>query len=317
MLTQRLLFGSLLLITTIGLVLFDAWLSPGSLWALALEPTMVPVGWVNGLPLACLVGVLVVAGTYELSQLFRAGGYRPVTYWAAFVGAGLVMIPWIEMQLRVGTIQPGVLFSQMPSSFGAFWLAGGLMGVVLNVLARKTTDQAAGNMAITLFILLYLGLLGSFVVRIRCDWPGAGGAMLVAYCVLTVKFGDIGAYFVGMSFGKHKLAPWLSPGKTIEGLFGAFLFSIAISLGMMALWGVLAPGGEPLLTRSQSIVFAVVMTIVGHLGDLAESAIKRDVGIKDSGRILPAFGGILDILDSALFAAPIAWWLLTCWVRIG
>ncbi|MHC4671911.1 MAG: phosphatidate cytidylyltransferase, partial [Planctomycetota bacterium] len=161
-------------------------------------------------------------------------------------------------------------------------------------------------------------LLGSFAVRVRCLRPGPAGAGLLIFYILTVKFGDIGAYFCGKLFGKNKLAPWLSPGKTVEGFLGGLLFSAVISVGVMALWqmwpGVL--GGAP-LNIVQAIVFGAVMAVAGHLGDLVESAIKRDVGTKDSGSVIPSFGGLLDLLDSPLFAGPFAWLLLTFWGGLG
>jgi phosphatidate cytidylyltransferase len=171
-------------------------------------------------------------------------------------------------------------------------------------------------MAVTMFLILYLGLLGSFAVRIRCMDRGPGGAALIVYFILTVKSSDIGAYFTGMAFGKHKLIPWLSPGKTVEGAVGAVAFAAVIGAAGMLLWRAFPALGPAPFSLPQALVFGAVMAITGHMGDLTESAFKRDGGAKDSGQVIPAFGGLLDLLDSPLFTAPIAWALLTIWSLI-
>jgi phosphatidate cytidylyltransferase len=199
----------------------------------------------------------------------------------------------------------------LPLNLTLWWLTGGLLGACLVMLARKTTERALTNMALTVFIILYLGLLGSFAVRIRCLYMGPAGAALVVYFILTVKSSDIGAFFTGRAFGRHKLIPWLSPGKTIEGAVGAVLFSALVGAGGMLLWQRFPALGVPPLGLTQALLFGAVMAVAGHLGDLVESAFKRDMGVKDSGQLVPAFGGLLDILDSPLFTAPIAWFWFT------
>src|SRR5205085_511790 len=140
-------------------------------------------------------------------------------------------------------------------------------------------------------------------------------------------------------FGRHKLVPWLSPGKTWEGAAGAVFGSVLMAeLGMWVWrWNAAGHGGPALhvhpfgpggpavhgettlaaapLTIAQAAVFGVLMAVFGHIGDLVESAIKRNVGTKDSAHVVPAFGGLLDILDSPLFAAPVALWFLAIWGR--
>jgi phosphatidate cytidylyltransferase len=122
--------------------------------------------------------------------------------------------------------------------------------------------------------------------------------------VAVVKAADIGAYATGRTLGRHKLIPWLSPGKTIEGFFGGLVFS-GIAGACIAIYlrgpvpAVIAVGGG----------YGVILGAIGQLGDLLESLLKRDAGVKDSGNV-PGFGGVLDILDSPLLAAPAAYWLL-------
>ena len=327
---QRLLFGMLMIAAVIGLVVLDARLSAGVPLDGYLPPdgTSVPALVGCGLPVALLVVGLVIFSTYELGRLCRSGqtdrqpagggsGLNPVTHWAAFVGAGLVIIPWVGMQQRLGTMAPPAFAERMGLSLTVFWVMAGVLGSCLGVLSRKTTQQALANIAVTAFMILYLGLLGSFVVRIRGLRPGSDGAALVALFMLTVKSGDIGAYFTGLAAGRHKLCPWLSPGKTIEGAVGAVVLAAGVAAGGVGLWGRVGflPGTPP-LTIAQAIMWGAVMAIAGHAGDLVESAFKRDLGAKDSGRVIPAFGGLLDLIDSPLLAAPLAWFLLTFWAPI-
>ena len=124
-----------------------------------------------------------------------------------------------------------------------------------------------------------------------------GPWVLLAF-IFTVKGSDIGAYTFGRLFGKHKLCPTISPGKTWEGLAGAMLFGLGVSLGFSLFCGIMSP--------LWAVVFGAVFGVLGQLGDLAESMIKRDAASKDSSSSIPGFGGILDVIDSPLATAPIA-----------
>jgi phosphatidate cytidylyltransferase len=141
---------------------------------------------------------------------------------------------------------------------------------------------------------MYLGFLCLFVLGIRVLW---GPWVLLAF-IFTVKGSDIGAYTLGRLFGKHKMCPSISPGKTWEGLAGAALFGILVSLGFSCFCDIMPP--------LWAIVFGAVFGVLGQAGDLVESMIKRDAASKDSSSSIPGFGGILDVIDSPLATAPIA-----------
>ena len=128
--------------------------------------------------------LLVVLSIYELGRLFESGGNSPVTHWAAFVGAGLAIVPWVQMQQEMGS--SGTLV-QTDLSLTVLWLTGGLLGTCLAVLLRKRADGAMGSMALTMFMVIYLGLLSSFAVRVRCLSPGPVGAGLLVFYILTVN----------------------------------------------------------------------------------------------------------------------------------
>jgi phosphatidate cytidylyltransferase len=129
----------------------------------------------------------------------------------------------------------------------------------------------------------------------------------VVMILLVVKSTDIGAYFGGRYLGRHKLIPWLSPGKTWEGLFCGLLTAAAVGLGCCLIW----PVALSTMTGPKAILFGIVIGGVGQAGDLLESLMKRDAQVKDSGNIIPGFGGLLDVIDSPLLAAPAAYLLFS------
>lgn len=196
-------------------------------------------------------------------------------------------------------------------------LLGAVLVVILATFLWEMTfyrrpDGATSRISLTVWIALYLGLLPSFLIQLRGQMPPEGlgeswfnwhGAILVALAVFVPKVGDIGAYFAGKHLGRHKMTPILSPKKTWEGLVGGLLASILIAL--VAQWAY------PLFSQWwYAIPFGLTVGVAGVLGDLAESLIKRDSSQKDASQSVPGFGGLLDVVDSVIFAAPVAYlWL--------
>ncbi len=164
--------------------------------------------------------------------------------------------------------------------------------------------RAITNMAASAFGLIYVGLLASFLVQLRLAW-GIGALVSL---IIVVKMGDTGAYLVGQLMGRHKMAPVLSPGKTWEGAVGAIFFTC---LGAWLSWHFLLPytnaAGSAPVSGWSWIPYGILVGIAGIFGDLAESLLKREAGCKDSSAWMPGFGGVLDVLDSLLFAAPVGW----------
>jgi phosphatidate cytidylyltransferase len=164
------------------------------------------------------------------------------------------------------------------------------------------TGRAAASAAWTILAALTMGLLGAFLAKVRFfSIEPAQGLMCLALLLGTVKMGDIGAYAVGSTMGRHKLVPRLSPKKTVEGLLGGLAAGTLAAILIGCLWGHFA--------LWQMLVFGLIVSAAGIMGDLAESLLKRACGVKDSGPI-PGFGGALDILDSILAAAPVAYLVL-------
>ena len=158
----------------------------------------------------------------------------------------------------------------------------------------------------TLLGVLYLGLTLSTLSMTRLL---PLGEWLIFFLLLVTWASDTGAYLVGTLYGRHRLAPTISPKKTVEGLVGGLIGAIIV--GYTARWWFL-----PELSGLDCLILATLLTITGLWGDLTESAMKRSVGMKDSGRILPGHGGMLDRLDSLLFTAPVFYYYVTLASRL-
>ena len=167
----------------------------------------------------------------------------------------------------------------------------------------KDFSKMLTGVGVTALGVMYVAFLGGFLVATRVGFENVPGLSthLLAYFFLVIFASDIGAYFAGRTLGKHKLAPTISPGKTVEGLIGG-LIAAAAAAALATFWFF------PTLPYQFSIPLAVVLAAVGVLGDLCESAMKRGSGSKDAASILPGHGGFLDRLDSLLFGAPILYY---------
>ena len=184
-----------------------------------------------------------------------------------------------------------------------------LAGFLWEMAAFREPGGVVNRLSLLTWAVGYLGLLPAFFVQVRF-WP-EGSPALAGVAALTLvifvpKGADVGAFFTGRALGKHRMTPRLSPKKTWEGLAGGLALAMLVAVGVQN-W--LAPvfGGY-----LEAAAFGLVVGVAGVLGDLAESLIKRDCLQKDASRLLPGFGGFLDVVDSVLFAAPVAyWWLLT------
>jgi len=271
-----------------GIVLLDGWLD-GSLTASTADDRAVQARVV-----ALLVAAALGLGCVELSRL-AAGKGLIVLNPACAIGVILLATTWYWPQI--------VPVARGSYVLGVMVLA--LLGLFLQQYLRFGTTGVLNNCGISCFTMIYLGLLGAFVLAVRIEF----GLWEMFMVICVVKASDIGAYTFGRIFGKHKLAPQVSPGKTWEGMAGAMLagmvlsFVFARSFGIMPTW--------------PALVFGVCLAVVGQLGDLVESMLKRDAGRKDSSSCVPGFGGILDVIDSPLFATPFAYVFFKLLLEIG
>ena len=152
----------------------------------------------------------------------------------------------------------------------------------------------------------------NFITRLAFNWSvvtsrvevAESGRLLILYLIIVVKCTDIGAYTVGRLVGQHKLCPRISPGKTIEGFFGGIAFALAASLLFCHFTGYRF-GSEISLRFHDAVILGVLLAVAGTVGDLFESLLKRAANTKDSSTVIPGMGGVLDVIDSLLFGAPV------------
>lgn len=260
-------------------------------------------GWLGQPVYPCLfvaVALLVALSGYELYVLLSAHPRSPL--WLTLSGCLVVALAGCPAQLgwRGDGADP---WRDVAWMFALVLLVAFLWEMAI----FRQPGGIVVRLALLTWMVAYLGLLPAFFVHLRY-WP-AGAPELAGVAALTLaifvpKGGDIGAYFTGRALGRHRMTPLLSPKKTWEGLAGGLTVSMLVAVGVNR-W--LAP---VLPSDLQAATFGVVVGAAGVLGDLAESLIKRDCQQKDASQVVPGFGGILDVVDSVLFAAPVAYWWL-------
>ncbi|HET6429394.1 MAG TPA: phosphatidate cytidylyltransferase [Phycisphaerae bacterium] len=292
---KRILIGAIL-IALVCLVLAADWkLQEARVPRFRLAPDREVV--LDGAPLTVVVILLIAAGYLELARLCAGAGLT------VFRLAGL------PASILIGSL-PFWRQAMDPASAGAVLpvvLALTLMALFAAQLRRRRTDGAIGNVASSVLAVAYVGVCAGVALDIRIRF-GLGAFVLF---VAVVKATDIGAYFVGSAAGRHKMIPWLSPGKSWEGLAGGLVTAAAVGAALAAGLNALPGGGAHVeLGPAGGAAFGAVTGLFGQVGDLCESALKRAAGAKDSAAMLPEFGGVLDIVDSPLLAAPVAYVLL-------
>ncbi|MSR31907.1 MAG: hypothetical protein EXR99_10420 [Gemmataceae bacterium] len=189
---------------------------------------------------------------------------------------------------------------------GALFVYACLGAWLLEMARFQSPGQSTLRIALPILIFFYLGILPSFLIQLRwlrgADGSYLAGLLALGVTIAVTKGADIGAYFTGRIFGKHRMSPTLSPKKTWEGLAGGLVLSSLLGWA----WFRLFPQ-TPFCCDGMAAAFGFCTGLAGVFGDLGESLLKRDANLKDASNTVPEFGGILDILDSLLFAGPIAW----------
>lgn len=296
MLRWRLISAAVLITAILLLVWLDFYLGSDS--------SLGRPGLVLGL-VTLTIGLMAASEVLYFNQQSNAD----VKHWAVYAGVFLV----------IGLAFVPVLFEDYPADCSIGRLGWPLFGMaaavglafVSQMIGYKQGDEVIDDVARTIMVIAYIGVLLSFWAPLRIYLGNAWGLVALFTLYVPVKMSDTMAYTVGKLIGRNKLAPELSPGKTIEGVAGGMLGGC---LGALFVFYVLAPA----ITGSSTgapwwliLVFGVVITIVGIVGDLSESLLKRDGGVKNSSRWLPGLGGVMDIIDSLLAAGPVvyAFWV--------
>lgn len=241
---------------------------------------------------ALLASSLIGISLFEFFELARKKGIFVYKYFGIIIG---MLVP-IIIYLQMGT--EGYFTSE------PFFIVIACLFIFVLQFIKRDSSQALASIAVTMFGLLYIAWLFSFFIKIKYLKEGA---LLVAFLILVTKMGDIGAYVVGRSLGRHSLIPRISPTKTIEGTIGGLLFSLSSAL-FSKLYLPRFPYGHLL-------ALGLLLGILAQVGDLAESLLKRDCGVKDSGSTLSGFGGVLDLIDSLLFTTPIFYFYIVVLMR--
>jgi phosphatidate cytidylyltransferase len=254
-------------------------------------PCFAVITWRGDIFFVLLIEFITVAAMLEFVRMLRAKGLEPQRTTAL---AAAVALPWLAY------VQGGA------------YMSFGLALVVLTAMTvelRRNRGEPLVHIATAVFGALYVAWLASHLVALRelpvhVGRPYALGALLVGFVFVTTWMADTGAYIVGSLWGRHKLAPRISPGKSVEGALGGIAFAIAAGfiVARTLMTGTLTPAA--------GAVLGGLAAVVGLAGDLAESLLKRDAHVKDASGAIPGHGGMLDRFDSVLFSAPLLYYLL-------
>jgi phosphatidate cytidylyltransferase len=268
-------------------------------------PTGFAVVWAGGWVLAAVLLLLALGGVREVVSIARARGVEPFE-WIALPAAAAVVVAAPLAGGDVGAWAGPVL---------GVIVSTGLIALAASVFLRGPERHPLEATSVTLLAPVYVAVPLAFGWFLRHhpsaawevgSWAGTG---LLLLPMIATWLGDTTAYFGGRAMGKHKLLPSVSPAKTMEGggwgLVGAVIGAVVVTVGLFPLLG-----GEEPLTPLAAACLGLVVGAVAQVGDLAESALKREAGVKDSGAILPGHGGILDRFDAVLFTLPLTWLVL-------
>ena len=259
-----------------------------TLAALALAAIGIPAMVVGGFFYFALIMVLLGIATWEYGKIFHAAGYNASTI--LLIGGVVLLI---------------ILRAYFPSI-----APNGLTLLVLISMTWHLFDYekgralAAGDFVVTVGGIVYLGWIGAYLIDVR-NLPG--GSWWLALVLPATWLADTAAYFIGKRYGKHQLSPRLSPKKTWEGYLGGVVFGTIGTALLAVLWQRL---GGPEVTWWQGAAIGAVLSILTTLGDLGESMFKRQAGVKDSSQIIPGHGGVLDRMDSWLWAGALGYFLI-------
>ena len=267
------------------------------LTAIVLGPLFLAAVAVGGVVFLTAVLVLVGLAAWEFFRLASSKRFRP----RAVPGIGLALLfPVLFFLAPANALLVPALFVL------------GVLGIALAQLLDRNGDEALGSVSVTVYGSAYVGLLfGHFVLireisRVVPGMPYWWGAVLVGLTVVLAWLNDSAAYVIGRRWGRRKLIPRVSPGKTIEGAVGALIVTMLVAVAV-----VLAAGSRmPLLAPADALAIGALVSVAGPVGDLVESAFKRDAGVKDASDLIPGHGGVLDRFDSLMAVAPAVWYYL-------
>jgi phosphatidate cytidylyltransferase len=279
-----------------GKVFLRRLISSVVLWTVVLTALFSSNRWVSDYVFLLIMVVLAVTGLVEFYGLAAKRDLLCFERWGILGGVLLMLGTFMHLTGHLGIHGTPSRVNDFETTFLILFV----LGLCLRQFFSRTNTAGILAISTTLFGLMYVPWLLNFIQKIKF-FPGVEGPYYLLYFVLITKFSDMGAYAVGSLIGRHKMIPRISPGKTWEGFAGAILVSTLASLVFAHCFGHHMKGMNTL----HAIVLGVVLSVAAVIGDLIESLFKREAGVKDSGRFFPGIGGILDLLDSLLFNAPL------------
>ena len=281
------------------------------LFGVVAAPIAIGIVLVGGAPLAALLAIVSAIGAWELFRIARATGLTPLDN----LGIALAgILPLLVHARYLRLYEPNTSIS--PLTLAALVV---LALLAIAIWARGVAGRPLAAVATTVFGIAYTGGMLSYGYAIRYHdyafggatiggWSVPTGGVLLLLPMLLTWASDIGAYAVGRTMGRHKLIPRVSPGKTVEGAIGGVVVTVLVCWAYVRF--ALVPHAQLALGPLDTLIFAIVISVAAQVGDLAESLIKREAGVKDSSHIIPGHGGVLDRFDSLLFVLPVAYLLL-------
>jgi phosphatidate cytidylyltransferase len=262
-------------------------------------PVALLIVWYGGPPLAALLAVAGAIGTGELFGLAERGGTRPARLLGMASAAAIPLVTYVALARP----SAGAAVAEAGVSAAALWL---LLLLTWVLAARSPGERPLESVSVTLLGVAYTGALPAFLLLIRhghLPTRSWAGTLLVFFPLVVTWVCDTAAMFGGRTFGGPRLAPTVSPGKTRSGTVAGVIGALVVA-PLFAVWIFPRVGVEMRLW--QAVAVAGVLSVVGQVGDLAESLFKRQAGVKDSSHLIPGHGGVLDRLDSLYFVVPVA-----------
>src|SRR6266581_1356720 len=245
------------------------------------------------------LGIMVLLAGIGLSEFYGLVEKRELVCfrgWGIFAGMLLIVGTFFHLTGKLGLHNSPARVNDFETSFQVLFV----LGLCLRQFVSRSNTAGILAISTTLFGLMYVPWLLNFIQKINY-FPNLNGTYYVLYFILVTKFSDTGAYVVGSLIGRHKMIPRISPGKTWEGFAGAILASVLSSVIFVQFFNSKMRG----MNWMHAILLGIILGLAAVVGDLIESIFKREADVKDSGHFFPGIGGILDLLDSLLFNAPI------------
>jgi phosphatidate cytidylyltransferase len=287
--------------------------------AAVLVPSVIYLIVLGGLVYLAVVVLFVLQGQREFYRLIEDKGAHPIVSYGLLAGAALPIVAYLGNEYHATLI-----------------LIATLLAVMVRSVGRAQIAEALVSISGTFFGVCYVGWLLSHAIVLR-NFHGAAtakygaaaveqlqiapeaGVFFMLFCLVAVVWSDAGAYFAGRAWGRRKLAPRISPGKTVEGAIGGVLAGTAGGLLTKVVFGMFWPALSVSLGWAAAAALALVIAVVAIVGDLVESLLKRDARQKDAGTLLPGMGGLLDRIDSPLLGIPVTYYLLLFYffLRVG